>query len=494
MRAYETHGAPRHARRIELLGRDDRGRLRRARDQDVPRAARPAQPVIETDLLEWRELALDGEGWQLRGCLGDEWRWHVGPTSRGTRRAGCPRACRAASSTTSCARARCDDPYFERKSRLAEWVPARTWVYRRAVVEGERRHDRVRRRRPRGDRASSTARRSRTTRARSRRSESRSPAGEHLLAVVVHAAPRERAAGRPDEPGARPQEPDGVRLGLLPAADPPGDLAAGHARIDGRRARSPRVRRSKDGRSATVEPRRRARPCSRGRGAASSGGRTGSASSASTMRGRLHVPSASARSSSTATTRLVVNGVRTCRSRAGTGCRSTRSTACRARRSSRTCCGSPPSANANLLRVWGGGLIETPEFYELCDRLGLLVWQEFSQSSSGIENVPADDPGLRVGADASDARQIVPRLRRHPSLAIWGGGNELDGDGSDAGARRAPRRRARSSIPAAPGCRPRRSADDRPARPVGAPGPREPPRALRLAPRRRCTASSASRG
>lgn len=84
-------------------------------------------------------------------------------------------------------------------------------------------------------------------------------------------------------------------------------------------------------------------------------------------------------------------------------------------------------ANVNLLRVWGGGLIETPEFYELCDRLGLLVWQEFVQSSSGIESVPSDDPDF-VATMVADAREIVPRRRRHPSLAVWCGGNELDGD------------------------------------------------------------------
>jgi beta-mannosidase len=86
-------------------------------------------------------------------------------------------------------------------------------------------------------------------------------------------------------------------------------------------------------------------------------------------------------------------------------------------------------AHVNLIRVWGGGLIETPEFYELCDRLGLLVWQEFVQSSSGIESVPSSDPAF-VELMTEDARQIVPRRRRHPSLAIWGGGNELDGDDS----------------------------------------------------------------
>jgi beta-mannosidase len=84
-------------------------------------------------------------------------------------------------------------------------------------------------------------------------------------------------------------------------------------------------------------------------------------------------------------------------------------------------------ANVNLLRVWGGGLIETDEFYERCDRLGLLVWQEFSQSSSGVDSVPAaDDDYVRLLA--GEAREIVRRKRRHPSLAIWCGGNELDAD------------------------------------------------------------------
>jgi beta-mannosidase len=86
-------------------------------------------------------------------------------------------------------------------------------------------------------------------------------------------------------------------------------------------------------------------------------------------------------------------------------------------------------SGANLVRVWGGGLIETAEFYDLCDRLGLLVWQEFSQSSSGMDSVPSDDPDF-VRTMAEDARQIVPRRRARPSLAVWCGGNELDGDDS----------------------------------------------------------------
>ncbi|MBP0461486.1 glycoside hydrolase family 2 protein [Streptomyces montanisoli] len=81
-------------------------------------------------------------------------------------------------------------------------------------------------------------------------------------------------------------------------------------------------------------------------------------------------------------------------------------------------------AHVTLLRVWGGGLIETGEFYDLCDRLGLLVWQEFSLSSSGIDSVPAADDGYLALMDR-EARTIVPLLRHHPSLAVWGPGNEL---------------------------------------------------------------------
>ncbi|WP_329460472.1 glycoside hydrolase family 2 protein [Streptomyces sp. NBC_01497] len=81
-------------------------------------------------------------------------------------------------------------------------------------------------------------------------------------------------------------------------------------------------------------------------------------------------------------------------------------------------------AHVTLLRVWGGGLIETEAFYELCDRLGLLVWQEFSLSSSGIDSVPAADPEY-LGLMDREARAIVPLLHHHPSLALWGPGNEL---------------------------------------------------------------------
>jgi beta-mannosidase len=85
------------------------------------------------------------------------------------------------------------------------------------------------------------------------------------------------------------------------------------------------------------------------------------------------------------------------------------------------------AAGARLLRVWGGGLVETPEFYAACDARGLLVWQEFSQSSSGLQSAPGSDPAFLAALEA-DARELVAARRHHPSLVIWGGGNELEGE------------------------------------------------------------------
>lgn len=81
-------------------------------------------------------------------------------------------------------------------------------------------------------------------------------------------------------------------------------------------------------------------------------------------------------------------------------------------------------AHVNFLRVWGGGLIEKKAFYDICDRLGILVWQEFIQSSSGIDNQPPVDSDFLTLLEC-EAEAIIPRLRNHPSLALWCGGNEL---------------------------------------------------------------------
>ncbi len=83
--------------------------------------------------------------------------------------------------------------------------------------------------------------------------------------------------------------------------------------------------------------------------------------------------------------------------------------------------------NMNVLRVWGGGFLEKECFYELCDTLGLLVWQEFPLSSSGHENYPPDDPeSMDVFCDI--AKSYIARRHHHVSLLLWSGGNELADD------------------------------------------------------------------
>jgi beta-mannosidase len=87
-------------------------------------------------------------------------------------------------------------------------------------------------------------------------------------------------------------------------------------------------------------------------------------------------------------------------------------------------------AGVNMLRVWGGGLIEKEAFYELCDRYGIMVWQEFIQSSSGIGNKPSEEPEF-IDMMVREAEIIVPRKRNHASLVLWCGGNELQGADSE---------------------------------------------------------------
>lgn len=82
---------------------------------------------------------------------------------------------------------------------------------------------------------------------------------------------------------------------------------------------------------------------------------------------------------------------------------------------------------ANVLRVWGGAHLPRPDFYEACDECGILVWQEFCQSSSGIDNKPPTDAGYIAGA-VREARGIVRRVRGSTCLIAWSGGNELMDD------------------------------------------------------------------
>jgi beta-mannosidase len=78
------------------------------------------------------------------------------------------------------------------------------------------------------------------------------------------------------------------------------------------------------------------------------------------------------------------------------------------------------AAHMNMLRVWGGGIYEHDVFYELCNRLGILVWQDFMFACAMY---PEHNPSFVAEVEA-EARYQVRRLRTHPCLALWCGNNE----------------------------------------------------------------------
>lgn len=77
-------------------------------------------------------------------------------------------------------------------------------------------------------------------------------------------------------------------------------------------------------------------------------------------------------------------------------------------------------ANFNILRIWGGGIVNKESFFELCDEKGLLVWQEFPLACN---NYP--DNAHYLSILKQEATSIINRVKKHPSLAFWCGGNEL---------------------------------------------------------------------
>ncbi|MFD4960898.1 glycoside hydrolase family 2 protein [Microbacterium sp. NPDC058389] len=76
-------------------------------------------------------------------------------------------------------------------------------------------------------------------------------------------------------------------------------------------------------------------------------------------------------------------------------------------------------ANLNLIRVWGGGLYESDDFYELADELGLLTWQDFLFACAAY----AEEDPLRSEVEA-EARENIARLAHHASLVLLTGNNE----------------------------------------------------------------------
>jgi len=81
----------------------------------------------------------------------------------------------------------------------------------------------------------------------------------------------------------------------------------------------------------------------------------------------------------------------------------------------------------NLFRINACQFLEREWFYELCDELGLMVWQEFPLTSSGLENWPPEDEES-IAAVAQIAASFIKRRRHHVSLLLWSGGNEQMGD------------------------------------------------------------------
>ena len=77
-------------------------------------------------------------------------------------------------------------------------------------------------------------------------------------------------------------------------------------------------------------------------------------------------------------------------------------------------------ANMNMLRSWGGAVVNKEAFFEMCDERGILLWQEFPLACNRYEGTE----GYLAVLDR-ESRSILRRLRRHASVAIWCGGNEL---------------------------------------------------------------------
>ncbi|HEV7898628.1 MAG TPA: glycoside hydrolase family 2 protein [Planosporangium sp.] len=81
--------------------------------------------------------------------------------------------------------------------------------------------------------------------------------------------------------------------------------------------------------------------------------------------------------------------------------------------------GQAAEAGANYLRVWGGGIYESDDFYDAADSLGLMVGQDFLFACAAY---PEEEP--IAGEVAAEARDNVVRLASHPSLVLWTGNNE----------------------------------------------------------------------
>jgi beta-mannosidase len=82
---------------------------------------------------------------------------------------------------------------------------------------------------------------------------------------------------------------------------------------------------------------------------------------------------------------------------------------------------SAKDAHMNMIRHWGGGYYESDDFYELCDEMGIMVWQDFMFGGAMVPGDTAFQDNVR-----EEITQQIKRLREHPSIALWSGNNELE--------------------------------------------------------------------
>ena len=289
---------------------------------------------------------------------------------------------------------------------------------------------------------------------------------------------------------------DELRLGLLPAARPPGDLAAGRARPDGAASVVRATLERFDGRaSATRRARRRASLLRRSSEPELVVAERPRASSASTTpAGELEVGFRTVEldgysaASSTASA--------TSRSAAGTGCPLDALYGVPRPEKLERLLGLAQRANVNLLRVWGGGLIETRSSTSSATGSGCSSGRSSRSRAPGSRACPPTTRVRRGCMRSTRRARSCRRAARHPSLALWCGGNELDAPTTShapvlAALQRRSWQRARPGPRA--GCRPRRSASSTTC--TGRGSIRACARTTRTTTRRRraCTASSASR-
>lgn len=78
-------------------------------------------------------------------------------------------------------------------------------------------------------------------------------------------------------------------------------------------------------------------------------------------------------------------------------------------------------ANMNMLRVWGGGIYEDDAFYDLCDEMGIYIWQDFMFAGAMVPHDEAFFNNVR-----EEIKYQVKRLRRHKCIVLWSGNNEID--------------------------------------------------------------------